>query len=237
MLLHAGCVQPVLAPEINRSAARVLDRLGISASAPADAGCCGAMSFHLGDEEAARGFARRNIDAWWPALDGGAEALVSTASGCGAFLKEYGRLLRDDPDYADRAALVGKRVRDLCETITADAVAGLARSTGPRRVAVHCPCTLQHAQRLRGRMDTLLAAAGYELASVSEPHLCCGSAGTYSVLQPAMASRLRARKLTALEAGEPAVIATANIGCLLHLRSGTERPVRHWIELLDQDSP
>jgi len=234
VLLHAGCVQPVFAPGINRAAIRVLDRLGIAARESADEGCCGAMSFHLGDESAARRFARRNIDAWFAQLDAGAEAVVSTASGCGAFLKEYDRLLRDDPRYAERARQVAAKVRDLSEVVTPEAAATLAPSAGHARVAVHCPCTLQHAQGLRGRMDQLLSAAGFELARTEEPHLCCGSAGTYSILQPRMSRRLRDRKLGALQGDAPAAIATANIGCLLHLRSGAERPVRHWIEMLDE---
>lgn len=227
-----GCVQPVLAPEIDAAATRVLDRLGIG-RCHAPSGCCGALSAHLGDERRARAFMRRNIDRWWPRLEDGAEAVTATASGCLAMLKEYGERLADDPAYAHKARVVSDACRDLTELIPVEELAPY----GARRrmkAAVHTPCTLQHALGQVGRLEPRLAACGYEVLDSSEGHLCCGSAGTYSILQPRLARRLRERKLERLESGSPDVIATANIGCLTHLRAGTETPVRHWIELVDE---
>jgi glycolate oxidase iron-sulfur subunit len=229
MLVLAGCVQPALAPSINAAAARVLDRAGISLVQAPGAGCCGALRFHLNYQEEGRDDMRALIDAWWPAVASGeVEAIVMTASGCGVTVKEYGHLLSQDPRYAEKAARISAMTRDLCEVLTADMVpASERRGTA----AFQSPCTLQHGQQLRGKVEPLLAKAGYALASVDDPHLCCGSAGTYSVLQPAISRELRGRKLAAL--GTPDVIATANIGCLSHLQGASARPVRHWIELLD----
>jgi glycolate oxidase iron-sulfur subunit len=229
MLVLAGCVQPALAPSINAAAARVLDRAGISLVEAAGAGCCGGVRFHLNYQEAGRDDMRALIDAWWPLVASGeVEAIVMTASGCGVTVKEYGHLLSQDPRYAAKAARISGMTRDLCEVLTADMVpAGKSRGT----LAFQSPCTLQHGQQLRGEVEPLLAKAGYSMTSVSDAHLCCGSAGTYSLLQPAISRELRSRKLASL--GEPDVIATANIGCLSHLQGGTQRPVRHWIELLD----
>lgn len=238
MLLPAGCVQPGLAPGIDAAAARVLDAVGISLVAAPRAGCCGALRFHLDAQAAAKAEMRRNIDAWWPLLGGGAaEALVTTASGCGVHLKAYGELLAQDADYADRAEGVAARTRDIAEVLLAEERPlreRLAATYRPRgRVAFHAPCTLQHGQRVRGAVEGLLTAAGYELAPVADAHLCCGSAGTYSILQPDLAMQLRDDKLAALNTEGVAQIATANIGCLSHLQSGTPLPVRHWIELID----
>src|SRR5438477_13072261 len=230
MLVLAGCVQPALAPSINAAAARVLDRAGISLVEAPGAGCCGGIRFHLNYQEAGRDDMRPLIDAWWPAVASGeVEAIVMTASGCGVTVKEYGHLLEQDPAYRDKAARIASITRDLCEVITPDMV---ARTAGGN-VAFQSPCTLQHGQQLRGRVEALLAKAGYALTAVDDAHLCCGSAGTYSLLQPAISGELRARKLAALEAGAPQAIATANIGCLTHLQGGTATPVRHWIELID----
>ena len=231
VLLLEGCVQPLLAPNINAATARVLDRLGISVEPTPAAGCCGAMSHHLSDTEAARAAARRNVDAWWPALAAGAEAIVMTASGCGVHVKDYGHLLRDDPNYGAKAQHVADLTRDLSEFLADQDVSPLKLAT--RRIAFQAPCTLQHGQKLNGKVEQLLRRLGAELTPVAEPHLCCGSAGTYSLLQPKFATALRERKLQALAAGNPAVIATANIGCLAHLQRGTATPVRHWIELLE----
>jgi glycolate oxidase iron-sulfur subunit len=174
---------------------------------------------------------RALIDAWWPMVHRGeVEAIVVTASGCGVTVKEYGHLLAHDPDYAEKARRVASLARDLSEVITVESV---KRNAGRGKVAFQSPCTLQHGQQIRGRVEALLNAAGYELTPVNDAHLCCGSAGTYSLTQPAISTELRARKLAALQAGAPALIATANIGCLVHLQGGTTTPVRHWIELLD----
>ena len=231
MLVLAGCVQPALAPSINAAAARVLDRLGISLIEPSGAGCCGGIRFHLNYQEDGRDDMRALIDAWWPAVESGeVEAIVMTASGCGVTVKEYGHLLAQDPQYREKAERISAMTRDLCEVITPAMIAAGA----PRgKVAFQSPCTLQHGQQLRGRVETLLATAGYELTSVNDAHLCCGSAGTYSLMHPEISTELRSRKLAALQAGAPEFIATANIGCLAHLQGATATPVRHWIELLD----
>ncbi|MGE5467906.1 MAG: glycolate oxidase subunit GlcF [Ignavibacteria bacterium] len=240
MLVLEGCVQPAMAPDINAAAARVFDRIGVSLVAAPKAGCCGAMRLHLGDPEGARQEARRNIDAWWPLLEGEGEGLVMTASGCGAQVRDYAHLLQDDPRYAAKAARVSLLTRDVGEALAAEAerLAPLLEAArarhGRRRIAYHAPCTLQHRQRLRGVPEQLLAAAGFELTPVADAHLCCGSAGTYSLLQPRLALALRDNKLTALGAGAPEAIASANIGCITHLQAGTPLPVRHWIELLDE---
>lgn len=238
MLVLPGCVQPAMLPGINAAAARVLHRLGISLIESPRSGCCGAVRFHLDDAEGARSDARRNIDAWWPQVEAGAETIVMTASGCGVQVKDYGHLLKDDPAYASRAARVAAMTRDVGEVVAAEAeqlARQFAGSSLPRtRLAFHSPCTLQHGQQLRGTVEALLTAAGFELTSVADSHLCCGSAGTYSVLQAEIAGKLRRNKLSALAAGRPATIASANIGCIVHLQEGSELPVRHWIELIDE---
>ncbi len=239
MAVLAGCVQPSMAPSINAAAARVLDAVGISLQETPGAGCCGAVRFHLNDHEGARGDARRNIDAWWPAIAAGEiEAIVMTASGCGTEVKDYGHLLAHDPAYAMKAARVSELTRDISE-IVADEHEKLApllveRSTGKVPVAFHAPCTLQHGLRIHGKVEALLEAAGYIPKPVRDAHLCCGSAGTYSILQPELSHKLRDNKLAALTEGGAEIIASANIGCLTHLEAGSSVPVRHWIELLDQ---
>jgi len=236
MLALTGCVQPVLAPSIDAAMARVLDRLDISLVRVRGSGCCGAMSHHLSAKDDALARIKANVDAWWPEISRGAEAIVATASGCGVMLKDYGILLKEDPEYADRAQRIAAVVRDPVELIAAEwkRLAPLvAMDHGPQRVALHTPCTLQHGQRLGGRIEEILEALGLELTPVADGHLCCGSAGTYSILQPALANELRANKLHALEADSPDLIVTANIGCLVHLAAGTQRPVQHWVELLD----
>ena len=229
MLALAGCVQPALAPRINAAAARVLDRCGISLIEAPGAGCCGALRFHLNFQEQGRDDMRALIDAWWPCVERGeVEAIVTTASGCGVTVKEYGHLLEQDPAYRDKAARISALTRDLSEVIQPSA------GTGTGRVAFHSPCSLQHGQQIRGNIESLLRQAGYQLTPVPDEHLCCGSAGTYSILQPELSRQLRERKLAALQGGRPAAIATANIGCLTHLGAAAEVPVRHWIELLDE---
>ncbi|MDP1645623.1 MAG: glycolate oxidase subunit GlcF [Thiobacillus sp.] len=235
MLVLQGCVQPGLKPNINAATARVLDRIGISLIAADKAGCCGALAHHLNDSDDGLDAARRNIDAWLPHLDAGVEAIVMTASGCGVMVKDYGWLLRHDPAYADKAARVSTTTKDISEVLVAeaDALKRLTAHPAPQRIAYHPPCTLQHGQKLTGGVEALLTQAGFELTAVVEKHLCCGSAGTYSILQPDIANQLKARKLGHLQAGAPEMIVTANIGCLTHLQSGSQIPVRHWMELLD----
>jgi glycolate oxidase iron-sulfur subunit len=230
MLALAGCVQPSLAPSINAAAARVLDRLGISLIEAPGAGCCGALRFHLNYQAAGRDDMRALIDAWWPLVERGeVEAIVMTASGCGVTVKEYAHHLAQDERYREKAERIAALTRDLCEVLTPEMV----RGAGGGKVAFQSPCTLQHGQQLRGKVEALLRAAGYELTTVSDAHLCCGSAGTYSLLQAEISAELRGRKLQALEAGKPDFIATANIGCLAHLQAASSAPLRHWIELLD----
>lgn len=233
MLVLEGCVQSVVTPLTNAATARVLDRLGISLVAVPEAGCCGAVSHHLSAVGEAHGFMRRNIDAWWPQVETGVEAIVTTASACGAMVKDYGHLLRDDPQYAEKAARISALARDLGEVLRDEDLSGVGSQFTGRRVAFHSPCTLQHGQQLHGVVESVLRRAGYQLTAVPDSHLCCGSAGTYSLLQPELSRQLLRNKLSALESDRPDVIASANIGCQLHLASATGIPVRHWIELLD----
>lgn len=232
-----GCVQPGLRPGINEAARRVLARAGVQAIEVPAAGCCGALRFHLGAQDDGRDDMRALIDAWWPHVEAGAEAIVITASGCGAHVQDFGRLLRDDAAYAAKAARITGLAKDLSEVVEAEAsrlFPGVHGKQPFTTIAFQSPCTLQHGQRVTGVVELLLKAAGYELTPVADGHLCCGSAGTYSITQPALSRELRARKLAALEAGQPVAIATANIGCLTHLAAGTTTPVRHWIELVDE---
>ncbi|MDX5378415.1 MAG: glycolate oxidase subunit GlcF [Halomonas sp.] len=232
MLILEGCVQPGLSPNTNAATARVLDRLGIGLTPVAEAGCCGAIDFHLNAQDDGRARARANIDAWWPHIEAGAEAIVQTASGCGAFVKEYVDILNDDPAYADKARRVSELAKDLVEVLREEDLQGLKVDAG-RRLAFHCPCTLQHAQRLGGAVEGVLVKLGFTLTPVADAHLCCGSAGTYSITQPELATQLRDNKLNALEAGNPETIVTANIGCQTHLNGAGRTPVRHWIEVVD----
>ncbi|MGN6788093.1 MAG: glycolate oxidase subunit GlcF [Rhodanobacteraceae bacterium] len=234
MLVLDGCVQPVAAPATNAAAARVLAKLGIELAHTEGAGCCGAISHHLTAPEEARAFMRRNIDAWWPRIEAGAEALVMTASGCGAVVREYGHLLHDDPMYAAKATRVSELTRDLSEVLAHENLQAFAGIGHGRRIAWHSPCTLQHGQKIVGVVERILRMAGFELVPVRDSHLCCGSAGTYSLLQKKFSGPLLRNKLAALQEGDPAVIATANIGCQLHLGSESAVPVHHWIELLDE---
>ena len=233
MLVLAGCAQPSAAPNTNAAAARVLDRLGITLVEAPKAGCCGAVSYHLSAHEEGLNFMRRNIDAWWPAIEAGAETLVMTASGSGAMVAEYGHLLRDDPEYSDKAARVSDLCKDLSEVLLAEDLPSLNLAERPEKVAFHCPCTLQHALQLNGVVEQVLEKAGVNLAKTKDKHLCCGSAGTYSILQPKMSQKLLSNKLQALTGDNPDKIVTANIGCQLHLGSKAKVPVQHWIELLD----
>lgn len=234
--LLPGCVQDTAAPQINEAATRVFAKLGMSLERTSGVGCCGALALHLGATDEAEAAARRNIDRWLPQLEGKSiVGVVSTSSGCTQVLKDYGHLLRHDPSYAERAARFSRHVHDATELLEPGRLAGLGLANsagGLERVAVQCPCSLQHGLKAAGQLERLLGAAGFEPTAVPDGHLCCGSAGTYSLLQPAVARDLRARKLGALESGSPDVIATANIGCQLHLAEESPTPVRHWLELL-----
>jgi len=243
MLVLQGCVQPGIAPTINPALARLLDAIGISLIAAEEAGCCGAVAYHLNAQDEGLRYMRRNIDAWWPYVEQGCEAIVMTASGCGVLVKEYGHLLRDDAGYAGKAAKISALTKDASEILTAESAAlerllkqsRAAQTSRPvSRIAYHASCTLQHGQQITGVVEPLLRLAGYELTYVPDGHLCCGSAGTYSLLQTDLSQRLLANKTGALESGGPDAIATANIGCLAHIQSGTQVPVRHWVELLEE---
>lgn len=237
MLLLDGCVQPAMAPNINSATARVLAALDIALVTAPRAGCCGAVRYHMSDHDGGLADMRRNIDAWWPLIEAGAEALVMTASGCGAMVKDYGHLLRHDPAYAEKAERVSALTRDVSEVLCAEqpALLALLKQRPPAQpVAFHPPCTLQHAQKIRGKVEDLLRAAGVDVRLCADSHLCCGSAGTYSVLQPELSHQLRDRKLANLAATGAQRIVSANIGCQSHLQSGTSIPVGHWVELLDQ---
>ena len=235
MLLLDGCVQPAMSPNINAATARVLDALGVQLIVAPRAGCCGAIRHHLNDHDAARDDMRRNIDAWWPHVEAGAEAIVMTASGCGATVKEYGHLLSQDPAYAQKARRISELTRDLSELLPEfnGELQQKLRGKVARRVAWHPPCTLQHGQKIRGKVEEVLRGIGVDVQLCADSHLCCGSAGTYSVLHPDLAYALRDQKVANLEATKPDMIVSANIGCITHLQSGTATPVAHWIELVD----
>ena len=238
VLMLTGCVQPAMAPNINAATARVLDAAGIQAVVAPSAGCCGAIKTHLNDQAGGHEHMRRNIDAWWPMVSQGTvEAIVVNASGCSVTVKDYGHALRHDAAYAAKAAKVSALARDLSELLPelAPALAGKLREGGPRKVVFHPPCTLQHGQKVRGPVETGLSTLGFDVSlAATESHLCCGSAGTYSVLQPELSHQLRDRKLVHLQASGPDVIVSANIGCIQQLQSGTQTPVRHWVELVDE---
>ncbi|WP_374523114.1 glycolate oxidase subunit GlcF [Hydrogenophaga sp.] len=237
VLMLGGCVQPAMAPNINAATARVLDAAGIQTVVAAEAGCCGAVKFHLNDQDGGRAQMRANIDAWWPHIERGVEAIVMNASGCGVTVKEYGHLLKDDLAYAEKAARVSAITKDLSELLPTlvPALKDRLKRAPEGLIGFHPPCTLQHGQKLKGGVEQHLGTLGFKVAVARvEPHLCCGSAGTYSVLNPDIAYTLRDRKLGHLGEMKPAVIASANIGCITHLQSGTDTPVRHWVELLDE---
>lgn len=235
MLILDGCVQSALTPATNSAAVKVLDRCNISVIHTAGAGCCGALSHHLGAVEEAKKFIRRNIDAWWPSIEQGAQAIITTASGCGWFIKQYGHHLNEDPTYREKATRVAALTRDIAEVIPTEHISSLKPKRTPT-IAFHPPCTLQHGQKLKGRVETILSQAGFNLVAVRDSHLCCGSAGTYSILQAELSQRLLSDKLDSLQAQSPELIATANIGCQLHLQSRAEVPVVHWIELFSDSA-
>ncbi len=241
VLMLAGCVQPSMAPNINTATARVLDAVGIQTLVAAKAGCCGAVKFHLNDQDGAKAEMRANIDAWWPYVEAGVEAIVMNASGCGSTVKDYGHALHDDGAYADKARRISALTCDLSEMLPR-LVEALQKNhphlhsrivAQAPKLAFHPPCTLQHGQKLNGGVEQYLGAMGFEISVAHEAHLCCGSAGTYSVLQPELSYQLRDRKLGHLNAVKADVIVSANIGCIMHLQSGTATPVKHWVEVLD----
>jgi glycolate oxidase iron-sulfur subunit len=237
VLMLAGCVQPSMAPNINSATARVLDAAGIEAVIAPAAGCCGAVKFHLDDQEGGKVQMRANIDAWWPFVEEGAvEAIMMNASGCGVTVREYGHVLRDEPAYAQKAARISALTLDMSELLPELVPLLKDRVSAPPGVfAYHPPCTLQHGQKLRGGVEVNLRALGFNIeVAKNESHLCCGSAGTYSVLQPELAYALRDRKLGHLDQLRPTAIVSANIGCITHLQSGSGVPVRHWVEVLDE---
>jgi glycolate oxidase iron-sulfur subunit len=248
VLMLAGCVQPAMSPNINTATARVLDAAGIQVVVAPKAGCCGAVKFHLNDQDGGRAQMRANIDAWWPLIapesGAGVETIVMNASGCGVTVKEYGHILQDDPLYAAKAARVSELTQDLSELLPSlvdtlraklNAKPNAKASTAAQPALVfHPPCTLQHGQKLKGGVEEHLGALGFSVRiATNESHLCCGSAGTYSVLNPTLSYQLRDRKLGNLQPQAHEVIISANIGCITHLQSGTDTPVRHWIEVLD----
>ena len=250
MLVLDGCVQPAMAPSINHATARVLDKLGISLIKAENGGCCGAIPHHLNDADEAHAYVKRNIDAWWPAIEAGCEAIVVTASGCGTMVAEYGHLLRNDVAYAEKAARVSELYRDVSQVIEQEratlveklnakvATFPLDAEVTKPKLAFHSPCSLQHGLKIRGVVENLLRDAGFELTHVPDGHLCCGSAGTYSLLQSELSGQLLINKVRALESGSPDIVATANIGCMAHIESGlhasSRTPILHWIELIDQ---
>lgn len=236
MLLLEGCAQSSLTPETNAAATRVMDRLGITLVSEDKRGCCGALRLHTSEREKGLEDIKRRIDTWWPSVQAGVEAIVSSASGCGVTVKDYGELLKDDPEYAEKARHVATLARDISEVIGKEITnsPGKAKSVDKLKIAFHSPCTLQHGQKLNGRVENILERFGFALLPVTDSHLCCGSAGTYSILQPDLSGRLKADKLAKLQAHSPDVIATANVGCQLHLRKDSGVPVMHWIELLDK---
>ena len=236
VLMLAGCVQPAMMPNINAATMRVLDAAGIQTLVAPKAGCCGAVKFHLNDQDGGKNEMRANIDAWWPYVESGIEAIMMNASGCGVTVKEYGHILQGDPAYAAKAARVSELTRDLSELLPelVPALRGQLRDARRASLVFHPPCTLQHGQKLRGGIEQHLAELGFAVRlAANEAHLCCGSAGTYSVLNPELSYQLRDRKLGNLQPTADEVIISANIGCITHLQSGTATPVRHWVEVLD----
>jgi glycolate oxidase iron-sulfur subunit len=231
MLLLQGCVQPTLSPSINHAAATVLNRLNIQVIEETPAACCGALHHHTSAQDEALDFIRNRIDTWWPHVEDGIEAIVSTASGCGVHIKEYGQLMANDEQYKDKAVRISSLVRDIAETISQEDLSQIQKPV-KEMIAYHPPCTLQHGQKLSGIVETILERADVELVPVNDSHLCCGSAGSYSLLNPKLSDQLGQNKVNNLTANQPDMIVTANIGCLHHLNARSSIPVKHWIELL-----
>lgn len=234
MLVLQGCVQSVVTPQTNQAASRILQKLDIELITAPDAGCCGAVSHHLSAAEEGLGFMRRNIDAWWPFIEQGIEAIIITASGCGTVVKDYAELLKHDQQYAEKAKQVSALAKDISEILRDEDLGRLTSKQTDIKVAFHSPCTLQHGQKLNGVVETILKNTGFTLTEVQDPHLCCGSAGTYSILQAKLSQQLLDNKLSALQNGQPDLIATANIGCQMHMASKAQLPVKHWLEVIDE---
>ena len=240
MLLHEGCVQPSMMPNVDAATARVFHKLGIELVTASSAECCGAIRQHLSDHHGAEAQMKRNIDAWWPFVEKGVDTIVINASGCGVMIKDYAEILANDPAYADKAKRISAMAKDVSEILPtfASEIETMARDKRagalPERVTYHPPCTLQHGQKIRGPVETLLGGLGVTVRLCQDSHLCCGSAGTYSILQPALSQELRDRKLANIMKTAPQEIVSGNVGCINHLQSGTDVPVRHWIELVDR---
>ena len=234
ILVVEGCAQRVVTPQTNAAVARVLDKLGIQLISTPEDGCCGALSHHAAANEEALTFIRRNIDAWWPYVEQGVEAILSTASGCGVVIKDYGHLLKEDTQYAEKAKRISVLTKDISEVLAGEDLSEMSFKPKYEKVAFHSPCTLQHGQKLNGVVETILSTVGYSLTRVTDAHLCCGSAGAYSILQPDLSQQLLNNKLVSLQQGQPDVIASANIGCQMHMTTQAKVPVKHWIELLDE---
>ena len=237
MILFSGCVQPSLLPEINYALARLLNMIGIETMLVQSEGCCGAIDHHLAVEDRALSFIKNNIDSWWPYLEQGIEAIVISASGCGAMIKEYGYILRNDPAYQDKARRVSMLARDIGEIIADEDIGKLRKiiNVSSKRFAFQNPCSLQHGQKMKDKTEELLKKLGYQICDVEDANQCCGSAGTYSLLETDLSEKIRKKKIISLEAVKPDVIMTANIGCQLHLQQATDIPVKHWIEILEED--
>lgn len=237
MILFTGCVQPLLAPQTNAAAIRVLNKTGIHAFEVQNEKCCGALDFHLGENETAVGYIKRNIDLWWPHIEGGIESIVTTASGCGVMIKDYGYILRNDPEYAAKAERISLLAKDISEIFNKDEIDCLnANHNGEKhkKLVFQNPCTLQHGQKLKNKTEMVLQNLGFETAPVNDSHLCCGSAGVYSFLQRDLSGQLQQEKINNLLTTHPEVVLTANIGCQMHLQQATEVPVKHWVELIDE---
>ena len=235
MLVLQGCVQSVVTPQTNQAATRILLKLDIELITAPKAGCCGAVSHHLSAPEEGLDFMRRNIDAWWPYIEQGAEAIVVTASGCGAVVKDYAHLLKHDTVYADKAKRVSTLAKDISEVLHQENLSAVTTKQSASKVAFHSPCTLQHGQKITGVVEQILQNSGFTLTHVEDAHLCCGSAGTYSILQPKLSQQLLDNKLSALQSEQPDLIATGNIGCQMHMASKAQVPVKHWLELIDEN--
>jgi glycolate dehydrogenase iron-sulfur subunit len=233
MLVLQGCVQSVVTPQTNQAASRILQKLDIELISAPGAGCCGAVSHHLSAAEEGLDFMRRNIDAWWPYIEKGAEAIIITASGCGTVVKDYAELLKHDQLYAEKAKKVSLLAKDISEILRDEDLGRVVSGRANSKVAFHSPCTLQHGQKLGGVVEKILSSAGFTLTEVQDPHLCCGSAGTYSILQAKLSQQLLDNKLSALQNDQPDLIATANIGCQMHMASKADVPVKHWLEIIE----
>jgi glycolate oxidase iron-sulfur subunit len=237
MILFSGCVQPLLSPETNDASTGVLNRLGIETIVSHGEVCCGAINHHMAVDDSGLTFIKDNIDAWWPYIEEGIEAIVISASGCGTMIKDYGYILRNDADYKDKAHQVSMMAKDIGEIIVAEEIETLRKmiKVNSRRIAFQNPCSLQHGQKIKDETESLLKKLGYQIEDIEDANQCCGSEGTYSLLQTELSEKLRRKKISTLEAANPDVIMTANIGCQLHLQQATEIPVKHWIEILEED--